>query len=283
MGTSPELIKLGQQFIWHHQQYKYPIALVAYETGQSSRTIAGLINRRYPGPSQRTANVLQKFMDTYNEDLLKFKHVKISEVLLESIRILHLGQRFENALKRGDIYTIQDVVLKSKKEVTDLTRLGAKSLSLIDKLLSRIGLKIGMDISHIWEASTTMTVDVSGTRGQVQAAIHSMTRHIRNRMDVDSIDIKLKANPIDDPYKNKLNLHLTEKGKGKQQKALPPNRYPFITQFRIICGERKMEAINKKFRSGGELAAFLESVAARVRPIKDIKTFEDSDLWVIEI
>lgn len=264
---SKETIEVGQEFIHHHGVHNYKISLVEYETGVTATTLKALLSKKYKGPSSRTADLLKKFMKEWDRDKKVLQESSFDQILLEPVRVLHLGKRYETMLNRGNVYSLQDLLLSDKRDLSNRTNLGRKALENLEDLLKPNNLKLGMDLDQVGESSTTMTVDVKGSRGQVQAAIHSMTRHIRNRMDVEGVKIKLKANAFkEESPDNRIR-----------------GRYPFTMQFRLVCGDRKMEALNKRFRTGEELADFFEEIAARIRPIKNVRDFQDSDLWVLEV
>lgn len=274
----PALKTLGIQLQKHKELNKYTDDLVMYESGISSSTILAMRQSRYKAPRGATGTAILNFMKDYDKDLIKFKSTRIEDLLLEPIRILHVGKKTELSLKSGGIETIQDLVLSSKEEVRSVVR--PCDINKLNKVLNQAGLQIGMDLNlnHFGLTGTTITVEVKGSKGQVQAAIHNLNRHIRLRMEAEHVDIKLKAsNPSD---KEDKGVQLSQKNK-KPEKS---KKYPFYLSFRLVAGEggRDMKAENKKFRNGREIATYLENIAARLRNVRSADDFDKSDLWVLD-
>jgi len=276
------LAALIKEFLAHQNRMKYTKALVAYETGQSPTTINSILLSRHKS-SNKSATTLRKFIDQYNADFAKFKNMIILDLLLEPIRTLHLGGKFEKQLLSGEIFTIQDLVVKTPSEIREITNLGAIPLRIIEERLNQAGLKFGMNIDQEGTIITTMTIKITGSRGQGQAVINSLLRHARTKIKVEEIDIKIKAEQAEvrDSHKNGPVLR-TKKFKEKDSNNFI-DRYPIQLQMAVQSGNHKMEIANKKFRSPPAVAAFMSDIAEKLKPLKNAKAFEKSDVWVLEI
>jgi len=67
-------------------------------------------------------------------------------LLAKSIDELDLSVRSANCLKNANIHTLRDLVRKSEKDMLETKNFGRKSLEELQDLLSRLGLRFGMDV-----------------------------------------------------------------------------------------------------------------------------------------
>jgi DNA-directed RNA polymerase subunit alpha len=67
-------------------------------------------------------------------------------LLSKSIDDLDLSVRSANCLKNANIHTLRDLVRKSEKDMLETKNFGKKSLEELQELLSRLGLRFGMDV-----------------------------------------------------------------------------------------------------------------------------------------
>ncbi len=67
-------------------------------------------------------------------------------LLAKSIDELDLSVRSANCLKNANIHTLRDLVRKSEKDMLETKNFGRKSLEELQELLSRLGLRFGMDV-----------------------------------------------------------------------------------------------------------------------------------------
>ena len=70
----------------------------------------------------------------------------VDALLSKSIDDLDLSVRSANCLKNANIHTLRDLVRKSEKDMLETKNFGKKSLEELQELLSRLGLRFGMDV-----------------------------------------------------------------------------------------------------------------------------------------
>jgi DNA-directed RNA polymerase subunit alpha len=70
----------------------------------------------------------------------------LDALLAKGIDELDLSVRSANCLKNANINTLRDLVRKSEKDMLETKNFGRKSLEELQELLSRLGLRFGMDI-----------------------------------------------------------------------------------------------------------------------------------------
>jgi DNA-directed RNA polymerase subunit alpha len=70
----------------------------------------------------------------------------LQAVLSRRIDELDLSVRSANCLKNANIHTLQDLVMRSEKEMLETKNFGRKSLQEVQDILSKHGLHLGMDI-----------------------------------------------------------------------------------------------------------------------------------------
>jgi len=64
----------------------------------------------------------------------------------QGIDELDLSVRSANCLKNANIHTLRDLVRRSEREMLETKNFGRKSLEELQELLSRLGLRFGMDV-----------------------------------------------------------------------------------------------------------------------------------------
>jgi DNA-directed RNA polymerase subunit alpha len=67
-------------------------------------------------------------------------------LLARGIDELDLSVRSTNCLKNANIHTLRDLVRRSEKEMLETKNFGRKSLEELQELLSKLGLRFGMEI-----------------------------------------------------------------------------------------------------------------------------------------
>lgn len=72
----------------------------------------------------------------------------LSKILLKSVNELELSARAANCLKNANIKTIVDLVQKTESEMLKTKNFGRKSLNEIKKILTDMGLSLGMKIDE---------------------------------------------------------------------------------------------------------------------------------------
>jgi DNA-directed RNA polymerase subunit alpha len=70
----------------------------------------------------------------------------VDALLSKSIDDLDLSVRSANCLKNANIHTLRDLVRRSEKDMLETKNFGKKSLEELQELLSRLGLRFGMDV-----------------------------------------------------------------------------------------------------------------------------------------
>lgn len=101
------------------------------------------------------ARILQKQLDPFisfaaEEDLLSEEKDpaisigKLNEHLDQSIEELELSVRAQNCLRKANIKSVRDLVLTTEKDLLNNKNFGRKSLEEIKKILSCMGLRLGM-------------------------------------------------------------------------------------------------------------------------------------------
>jgi DNA-directed RNA polymerase subunit alpha len=70
----------------------------------------------------------------------------IDALLAKGIDELDLSVRSANCLKNANIHTLRDLVRRSEREMLETKNFGRKSLEELQELLSRLGLRFGMDV-----------------------------------------------------------------------------------------------------------------------------------------
>lgn len=70
----------------------------------------------------------------------------LQAVLAKRVDELDLSVRSANCLKNANIHTLQDLVMRSEKEMLETKNFGRKSLQEVQDILAKHGLHLGMDI-----------------------------------------------------------------------------------------------------------------------------------------
>jgi DNA-directed RNA polymerase subunit alpha len=70
----------------------------------------------------------------------------LDALLAKGIDELDLSVRSANCLKNANIHTLRDLVRRSEREMLETKNFGRKSLEELQELLSRLGLRFGMDV-----------------------------------------------------------------------------------------------------------------------------------------
>ncbi|WP_273267119.1 DNA-directed RNA polymerase subunit alpha, partial [Flexistipes sinusarabici] len=83
------------------------------------------------------------------EDEIDEKNEQILELLDKSIEELELSVRAYNCLKNAEIKTLAELCSKTDAEMLKTKNFGRKSLEEIKKVLSELGLSLGMDLESI--------------------------------------------------------------------------------------------------------------------------------------
>lgn len=73
------------------------------------------------------------------------EEIKEPEDLTTSIETLDISNRAYNGLKRSNIHTIEELIIKSKKEISSLDNIGSKTVDEIEMQLSDLGLAFEKD------------------------------------------------------------------------------------------------------------------------------------------
>ena len=301
--------------IAHKKRHGYSTALVAYESNKkiSATTLSALLSGKIP-PSENSVKVISNFIRQYNDDIRMIKNYKQDSLLLQPIRIFHLGEKFEKWLQRSGIETIQDLVVKTEKEFIELTDVGLKQLRIIIEKLNQVGLTFGMAINDNEKDKVEQILEIlgRGTPVQIQTAIHGIARYARTQLDMDDIDLRLTTRYLRPSKRHKPFLtvrkeEIQEKeekqekqekqeknGRGQKngkeitatnKKAKPKgnttsNRYPIRLSFLVQVDDKKMEVINRKFRRFEDVCKLIDELVDALRPIKSVKDYEKSDVWI---
>ena len=80
------------------------------------------------------------------EEGAKHPELAFNAALLKKVDELELSVRSVNTLKNANIHTVRDLVSKSERDMLEAKGFGRKSLEELQELLSRLGLRFGMDI-----------------------------------------------------------------------------------------------------------------------------------------
>ena len=87
------------------------------------------------------------------------------QILLESLRRpveeLELSVRSQNCLKNANVFTIADLVRKTKDEMLETKNFGKKSLEELDEVLKKLKLELGMSVSEVVLEEINMAPDAA--------------------------------------------------------------------------------------------------------------------------